>query len=119
MQVGLRHFDSQTLDWFAGALRSGEATRHGLARELCERTGWRNALGRPCLSAAAKALPALAGRVGMAPDIRAVVIDLGRLVGSHPSARQPLPGTKKVWQGLERLHWAIQVRDAIGERKRE
>ena len=33
---------------------------------------------------------------GKAPDIRAVVIDLGRLVGSHPSARQPLPGTKKV-----------------------
>ncbi len=65
MQVGLRHFDSQTLDWFAGALRSGEATRHGLARELCERTDWRNALGRPCLSAAAKALPALAGRVGI------------------------------------------------------
>ena len=41
------------------------------------------------------------------------------LVGSRPSARQPLPGTKKVWQGLERLHLAIQVRDAIGERKRE
>ena len=56
---------------------------------------------------------------GKAPDIRAVVIDLGRLVGSHPSSRQQLPGTKKVWQGLERLHWAIQVRDAIGERKRE
>ena len=57
--------------------------------------------------------------VERAPDIRAVVIDLGRLVGSHPSSRQGLPGTKKVWQGLERLHWAIQVRDAIGERKRE
>ncbi len=56
---------------------------------------------------------------GKAPDIRAVVIDLGRLVESQPSARQPLPGTKKVWQGLERLHWAVQVRDAIGERKRE
>ncbi len=27
MHVGLRHFDSQTLDWLAGALRSGEATR--------------------------------------------------------------------------------------------
>ncbi len=65
MQVGLRHFDSQTLDWFAGALRSAAATRHDLARELCERTGWRNALGRPCLSAAAKVLPALAERVGL------------------------------------------------------
>ena len=56
---------------------------------------------------------------GQVPDIRAVVIDLGRLVGSHPSTRQPLPGTRKVWQGLERLNWAIQVRDAIGESKRE
>ena len=65
MQVGLRHFDSLTLDWFAGALRSGGFTRHALARELCERTGWHNALGRLCLSAAAKALPALAKRVGL------------------------------------------------------
>ena len=65
MQVGLRHFDSLTLDWLAGALRSGGFTRHALARELCERTGWRNALGRLCLSAAAKALPALAKRVGL------------------------------------------------------
>ena len=56
---------------------------------------------------------------GKVPDIRAVVIDLGRLVGSHPSPRQPLPGTKKVWQGLERLYWAIQVRDALGERQLE
>ncbi len=73
MQVGLRHFDSQTLDWLAGALRSGEHTRHALTRELCERTGWRNALGRLCLSAAAKALPALAERVGIElPPARAV-----------------------------------------------
>ena len=64
MQVGLRHFDSRTLDWLAVALRSGEHTRHALARELCERTGWLNALGRPCLSAAAAALPALAERIG-------------------------------------------------------
>ena len=56
---------------------------------------------------------------GKVPDIRAVVMDLGRLVGSHPSPRQPLPGTKKVWQGLERLYWAIQVRDALGERQLE
>ena len=56
---------------------------------------------------------------GKAPDIRAVVIDLGRLVGSHPNPRQPLPGARKVWQGLERLNWAIQVRDAIGEKRRE
>ena len=64
MQVGLRHFNSRTLDWLAVALRSGEHTRHALARELCERTGWLNAPGRPCLSAAAAALPAFAKRIG-------------------------------------------------------
>ena len=47
-----------------------------------------------------------------------MVIDLGRLVGWHGSTRQALPGTKKVWQGLERLNWAVQVRDALGERRR-
>lgn len=49
-------------------------------------------------------------------SIQTFVIDLGRLVGSHPSSRQLLPGAKKVWQGLERLNWAIAVRDAIGAR---
>ncbi|MYA88973.1 MAG: hypothetical protein F4X97_11095 [Boseongicola sp. SB0662_bin_57] len=65
MQGGLRHFDSQTLDWLAVALRSGEHTRRALARELCERTGKLNALGRPCLSAPVKALPALAECIGI------------------------------------------------------
>ena len=51
---------------------------------------------------------------GTPPDIRTFVIDLGRLVGAHPRRRQPLPGVKKVWQGLERLNWAIQVRNALG-----
>ena len=32
---------------------------------------------------------------------------------------QPLPRTQKVGQGLEKLNSAIQVRDAIGKRKRE
>ena len=65
MHVGLRHFDSPTLDWFADALRSGDFTRHALARDLCERTGWRNPLDALCLSAAAKALPTLAERLGL------------------------------------------------------
>ena len=56
---------------------------------------------------------------GQPPEIQAVVIDLGRLVGAHPTKRQPLPGAKKVWQGLERLNWAVQVRDALGKRKLE
>ncbi len=66
MQIGLRQFDSQTLDRFATDLRSGEWTRHRLARELCRRTDWHNAQGKPCLSAAARVLPALSERVGIA-----------------------------------------------------
>ena len=73
MQVGLRHFDSGTLGWLAGPLRSGGLSRHALGRGLCERTGWRDARGKPCLSAAAKALPVLAGRLGLElPPPRAV-----------------------------------------------
>ncbi|MCY4196572.1 MAG: hypothetical protein OXD33_06595 [Rhodobacteraceae bacterium] len=85
MQVGLRHFDSLTLDWLAVALRSGGLSRHALGRGLCARTDWCDARGQPCLSAAAKALP----------------------------------GVKKVWQGLERLNWGIQVRNALGEKQLE
>ena len=65
MQVGLRHFDSQTLDWLAGALRTGGLSRHALGRGLCVRTGWCDVRGKPCLSAAAKALPVLAARLGL------------------------------------------------------
>ena len=53
------------------------------------------------------------------PDIRTFVIDRGHLVGAHPTKHQPLPGVKKVWQGLERLNWGIQVRDARGEKQLE
>ena len=56
---------------------------------------------------------------GRAPHIKQFVIDLGRLVGAHPSKRQDIPGTKKIWQGLERFNWAIQVRDAINEKQLE
>jgi len=55
---------------------------------------------------------------GTPPDIRTFVIGPGRLVGAHPLRRQPLPGARKVWQGPGRLNWAIQVRDALGERRR-
>ena len=65
MQVGLRHFDSLTLDWFAGQLRAGGMSRHALSRELCERTNWRNPRGGLCISAASKALPVLAEHLGL------------------------------------------------------
>ncbi len=57
----------------AGALRSGGTGRHAPGRGPVGRTGWRNARGRPCLSAAAKAPRVLAGRLGLElPPPRAV-----------------------------------------------
>ena len=44
---------------------------------------------------------------------------LGCLVGSRPSPRQPLPGTRNVRQGLERPNREIQVLGAISGRERE
>ena len=40
-------------------------------------------------------------------DIRTYVIDLARLVGFRPTKRQPMPGTKRVWQANEILMLVI------------
>ena len=56
---------------------------------------------------------------GKPHGIRADVIGLGRLAGARPSKRQQLPGTEKVWQGLERLSRTVQAPDALGGRRRE
>ncbi len=65
MRAGLRHSGSRTPGWLAGALRSGGTGRHAPGRGPVGRTGWRNARGRPCLPAAAKAPRVLAGRLGL------------------------------------------------------
>ncbi len=145
MQVGLRHFDSQTLDWLAGALRSGGPSRHALGRELCERTGWRNAPGRLCLSAAAKALPVLAERLGLelppprdVPDSTAApcvpdsdVPDTRLACGLEdlgPVALDPVDGAgdRRLWEAMMEAHhpqgWArppgVQLRCRIRSERR-
>ena len=85
MHFGLRHFDSQTLAWFADASRCGEFTRHGLARELCDRTGWLNRRGKRCRSAAANALPVLADGVELALPPARDVPDPACLKHAHDS----------------------------------
>ena len=44
--------------------------------------------------------------------IREFAITLGRIVGSHPRKSQPLPGTKKIWEGYIRLKWAVRGNQA-------
>ncbi len=34
-----------TVEWLDGALRKGKLSRAALARQLCERDGWRNPKG--------------------------------------------------------------------------
>ncbi len=52
-----------------------------------------------------KSLPA-EGRV---PDIRTYVIDLARYAGFAPTKRQPLPGTRKLWQGYVKFKIAYMA----------
>ena len=46
------------------------------------------------------------------PDIRTFVVDLARVAGFHPSKRQPLPGTEKIWQAWQRYKAGIDFIDA-------
>ncbi|MCY3873665.1 MAG: hypothetical protein OXF88_05155, partial [Rhodobacteraceae bacterium] len=46
-------------------LAAGDCTRTFPARELCEREGWRNAKGEPCLASARAALPKLSSAIGL------------------------------------------------------
>ena len=63
MQIGMRHFSSETMACLAGAAEAGLG-RYELAAELCERAGWVNAAGAPCVTSARLALPEIARRYG-------------------------------------------------------
>ena len=64
----------ETVQWLQRAVQQGGFSRAGLARELCERDGWRNPRGKLCAASARKALPRLAEQLGLAlPPARAGV----------------------------------------------
>ncbi len=65
MKIGLRQFGDETVHWFRQAAVSGELTRSGLARELCERTDWRTQRGDLCLAQARTVVPQLAARLNI------------------------------------------------------
>ena len=48
------------MTWLREVLQEGELTRSAIARELCERDGWKNRQGVPCAASARTALPRLA-----------------------------------------------------------
>ena len=55
-----------TVQCLQRAWRQGGFSRAGLARELCERDGWRNPRGKLYAASARKALPLLAEQLGLA-----------------------------------------------------
>jgi len=49
------------------------------------------------------------------PSIFHYVIDLARLAGFSPSKKQPIPGTKKLWQAETQLMISVQTYEAMCE----
>ena len=54
-----------TADWLRDALREGKLSRAAVARQLCERDGWRNQKGELCAASARKGLPRVAAELGL------------------------------------------------------
>ncbi len=85
MRIGLRHYGDGTVDWLKARLAAGDGTRSSLARGLCEREGWRNARGEPCLASARAALPKLSAALGLPlPEARP-------MEGAGPASPAPSP----------------------------
>ncbi len=66
MQAGTRMISADTAAGFRRTAASGETSRHGLARGLCEREDWRNARGALCVASAKRARPQLARELHVA-----------------------------------------------------
>ncbi len=109
MQVGLRHFDSRTLDWLAVALRSGAHTRHALARELCRA---HRLAQRPWP-------PVPVGSSGGAADARGARRDRASARPRFWPATFPTPGWPARWRISARFRstwWATPATAACGKR---
>ncbi len=115
MKTGMREFDSRSIEWFKGAVSSGDYTRSGLARGLCEKSGWCNHQGVLCEAQARKILPRLASALsvelpepvgvfaerkelkfpGPAPEFRMELSELGEL-----SVVPVRPGESGDWHAM-------------------
>ena len=69
------------------------------------------------LFALAKRLNVKVPRGPPEPDIRTFVILTAGLAGFHPTKRQPMPGTKKLWQGLTLLSGAVLGYQAMRDKQ--
>ena len=82
MQIGLRQFDAQTVQWLTGAAAASDASRSRLARGLCERLDWRDSSGGLATASARKVLPRLADKLGIALPASRPGIPSGRAIAA-------------------------------------
>ena len=59
------------------------------------------------------------GRLTPDPDLRTFVILTAGLAGFHPSKRQPMSGTRELWQDMTLLSGAVLGRQAMRDRRQE
>lgn len=89
MQIGVRRYEHEVVEWFRRSAASPDYTRARLARELCERTDWRNVKGELCEAQARKALPKLAREL--------------RVKLPEPSSRRPPAAKLRDYEAAPRL----------------
>ena len=82
MQIGMRQFQNDDVEWFKTAAVNNQCSRYELAKRLCDRVGWYNSCGEPSITQAYQALPKLADGLG---------IQLPAVRGSRP-VQSELPG---------------------------
>ena len=102
MRVGKRLLKPETVTWLREVLQEGELTRSAIARELCERDGWKNRQGVPCAASARTALPRLAEALAL--PLPAPLPQPDNRAGADPGSVQAKPFTGRLEQlGAVRL----------------
>ncbi len=86
MQVGLRQFHADTIEWFSKAVLEEGRTRSSLARDLCGLEDWTGDRGEHCLASARKALPVLADKLGLSLPAARAAFGRGRFEGAATEA---------------------------------
>jgi len=86
MQIGMRQYSAETVEWFQRQVQAGHRSRQSLARELCELENWRNGRGELCVSSARKVLPQLAARLQLSlprgPSVAAAATAIAALIAA-------------------------------------
>ena len=105
MRVGKRLLKPQTVTWLRDVLQEGELTRSSIAREFCERDGWKNRQGVPC-AASARLEQLGAVRLRLVEERAERGLWRSMLLDCHPLGEARAPG-KRLTYLLESAHTGV------------